>query len=69
LFAARHWVDTIDPDELTPDSLAQRISDLFERPIVNNPNDPPNLHGAAAAANLTLSVLASKNDQVLTQCV
>jgi predicted glycosyltransferase len=66
LFADKHWVDMIDPADLTPKKLAQRISYHFRHPIEGNPNDPPNLNGAAAAAALTLSVLASKNERVLT---
>jgi predicted glycosyltransferase len=66
LFADKRWVDLIDPDELTPKKLAQRISYHFKHPLESNPNDPPNLNGAAAAAALTLSVLASKNERVLT---
>jgi predicted glycosyltransferase len=65
LFADKHWVDMIDPDELTPKKLAQRISYHFKHPVEGNSNDPPNLNGAAAAAALTLSVLASKNERVL----
>ena len=65
LFADKHWVDMIDPDELTPKKLAQRISYHFKHPVESNQNDPPNLNGAAAAAALTLSVLASKNERVL----
>jgi predicted glycosyltransferase len=66
LFAEKHWVDLIDPDELTPKKLAQRVSYHFKHHFEANPNDPPNLNGAAAAAALTLSVLASKNERVLT---
>ncbi|HKY52713.1 MAG TPA: glycosyltransferase, partial [Anaerolineales bacterium] len=66
LFADKHWVDMIDPDELTPKRLAQRISYHFKHPAETNQNDPPNLNGAAAAAALTLSVLASKNERVLS---
>lgn len=66
LFADRHWVDMIDPDQLTPKKLAQRISYHFKHPVEVNPNDPPNLNGAAAAAALTLSVLASKSERVPT---
>jgi len=69
LFADKHWVDMVDPDELTADNLAQRISDHLSHPIESNPNDLPNLDGAAAAANLALSVLASKNERVPTQLV
>ena len=64
LFAEKHWVDMIDPDELTPKKLAQRISYHFRHPWEGNPSDPPNLNGAVAAAALTLSVLASKNERV-----
>jgi predicted glycosyltransferase len=69
LFSDKHWVDMIDPDELTPDNLAQCISYHLSHPVESNPNDLPNLNGAAAAANLTLSVLASKEEGVLTQLV
>jgi predicted glycosyltransferase len=67
LFADKHWVDMIDPDDLTAKKLAQRISHHFKHPVEgNSQNDPPNLNGAASAAALTLSVLASKNERVLT---
>jgi predicted glycosyltransferase len=66
LFADKQWVDMIDPDGLTPKKLAQRVSYHFKHPVEPNPNDPPNLNGASAAAALTLSVLASKNERVLT---
>ena len=69
LFAERHWVDMIDPDELTADNLAERISGHLKHPVASNSSDLPNLNGAAAAAKLTLSVLASKNDQILTPLV
>jgi predicted glycosyltransferase len=64
LFAERHWVDMIDPDELTPEVLAERILYRFQHPIESKPNDLPNLSGASAAAGLTLSVLASKDEPV-----
>jgi predicted glycosyltransferase len=69
LFADKRWVDMIDPDELTPKKLAQRISYHFRHPVESNPNDPPNLNGAAAAAALTLSVLALKNERASTPLV
>jgi len=69
LFARKHWVDMIDPDELTAEVLAQRISYHLRHRNERNPRDLPNLNGAAAAANFTLSVLDSKNEQVLNQPV
>jgi predicted glycosyltransferase len=66
LFARKHWVDMIDPDELTTDNLAQRISHHLRRPSEIHPKDPPNLDGAAAAAQFTLSVLSSNKEQVPT---
>jgi predicted glycosyltransferase len=66
LFADKHWVDIIDPDDLTSKKLAQRISHHFRHPVEANPGDPPNLNGASAAAALTLSVLASKNERVIS---
>ena len=64
LFADKHWVDMIDPDELTSKKLAQRISYHFKHPVDSNQKEPPNLNGAVSAAALTLSVLASKNERV-----
>ena len=64
LFSARHWVDMIDPDELTPESLAQCIIDRLRHPSQSKPSVLPNLNGAAVAAKLTLAVLASKKDSV-----
>ena len=69
LFARKHWVDMIDPDELTPDNFAQRISYHLSHPNESDPKDLPNLNGAAAAANFTLSVLDSKNERIPTQLV
>ncbi len=69
LFADKHWVDMIDPDELTPDILAQQISNHLRHPIESTPKHLPNLHGAAAAAKHTLAVLASKKERALTQLV
>ena len=67
LFSAKHWVDMIDPDELTPQVLAQCILDRLRHPSEGKPNSLPNLNGAAEAAKLTLAVLASKKDHVPTQ--
>jgi predicted glycosyltransferase len=58
LFAEKGWVDMIDPDEVTPDNLAERISHHLSHPSESDPDHLPNLDGAAAAARLTLSVLA-----------
>ena len=66
LFAEKRWVDMIDPDEVTPDTLADRISCHLSHPIESEPEELPNLEGAASAAKLTLSALASKNEQIPT---
>lgn len=66
LFAEKHWVDMMDPDEVTPDDLAERICYHLSHPFESNPDELPNLEGAAGAAKLTLSVLASKNEQIPT---
>jgi predicted glycosyltransferase len=67
LFAERHWVDMIDPDELTPDNLAQRISSHLLHPNASKPSALPNLSGAAVAAKHTLAVLASKKERAEKQ--
>jgi predicted glycosyltransferase len=69
LFSEKRWVDMIDPDELTPDNLAQCISSHLRHPNGSKPSTLPNLNGAAVAAQHTLAVLASKKDRVHTQPV
>jgi predicted glycosyltransferase len=64
LFAEKHWVDMIDPDELTPETLAACISSHLRHPNGLKPTALPNLSGAAVAAKHTLAVLASKKDRV-----
>jgi len=65
LFSERYWVDMIDPDILTPDNLARSIISHFRHPVVSNPDDLPDLHGAVAAANATLAVLNSHKERVM----
>lgn len=67
LFSEKRWVDMIDPDDLTPDNLAQSISSHLMHPNGSKPSTLPNLSGAAVAAKHTLAVLASKKDRVPTQ--
>lgn len=67
LFSAKHWVDMIDPDELTPENLAECISSHLKHPNAIKPGTLPNLSGAAVAAKHTLAVLAPKKDRVPTQ--
>jgi predicted glycosyltransferase len=67
LFTAKHWVDMIDPDELTPENLAECISSHLKYPNGSKPSALPNLSGAAVAARHTLAVLAPKKDKVHTQ--
>ena len=67
LFSEKHWVDMIDPDELSPENLAERISTHLRHPNAIKPSTLPNLGGAAVAAKHTLAVLASKKDRVPTQ--
>jgi predicted glycosyltransferase len=67
LFAERHWVDMIDPDELTSENLARCISVHLMHPNASKPSALPNLSGAAVAAKHTLAILASKKQQVPPQ--
>lgn len=66
LFAEKRWVDMIDPDDLTPEILAERICRHLSQPSESDPKELPNLDGAASAAKLTLSVLASQSEQIPT---
>jgi predicted glycosyltransferase len=67
LFSEKRWVDMIDPDELTPEKLAQCISSHLMHPDGSKPGTLPNLSGAAVAARHTLAVLAPKKERVPTQ--
>jgi predicted glycosyltransferase len=67
LFAAKQWVDMIDPDEVTPENLAECISTHLRSPTARKPSTLPNLSGAAVAAKHTLAVLAPKKDRIPTQ--
>lgn len=67
LFSERQWVDMIDPDDLTPDTLSQSIISHLSHPIKRIPDNPPNLNGAAVAAYLTLDVLAQVNTPIVSQ--
>lgn len=69
LFSEKHWVDMIDPEELTPEKLAESISTHLRYPNGTKPSTLPNLSGAAVAAKHTLAVLASKKDRVHTPLV
>jgi predicted glycosyltransferase len=69
LFTEKHWVDMIDPDELTPDNLAQCIALHLKHPNMIKPSALPNLSGAAVAAKHALAVLASKKDRAHSQPV
>ena len=64
LFAEKRWVDMMDPDEVTPENLAGRITYHLNHPFERDPDNLPHLDGAATAAKLTLSALASKNEQI-----
>ena len=67
LFAEKHWVDMIDPDELTPETMAKCISSHLKHPTGSKPSTLPNLSGAAVAAKHTLAVLALKKERAHTQ--
>ena len=67
LFAEKKWVDMIDPDDLTPEILAECISSHLKHPNGSKPSALPNLGGAAVAAKHTLAVLAPKKDKAHTQ--
>jgi predicted glycosyltransferase len=69
LFAEKQWVGMIDPDELTPEVLAEFISSQLKHPNAVKPSTLPNLSGAAVAAKHALAVLAPKKERVDTQPV
>lgn len=57
LFAARQWVEEIDPDYLTPDRLSQSVLTVFSRPQEGRIENQPDLRGVLVAANELLSFL------------
>lgn len=57
LFAARRWVDYIDPDDLTPERLGQKILSRWHRSIELRPYLRPDLRGVTLAANQILALL------------
>lgn len=64
LFAARHWVDTIDPDEVNPDNLSQLIR-LRLRCAPDGQSHPrPDLHGVDVAANQIMALLTQEREKV-----
>jgi predicted glycosyltransferase len=67
LFAEKRWANMIDPDELTPETLAQSITTHLMHPNGSKPSTLPNLSGAAVAAKHTLAVLASHKDRARTE--
>ncbi len=63
LFAARHWVDEVDPDVLTPARLAERILHLLahptEWPVINRPD----LHGLTVTVYQLLGMLSNHPEE------
>ncbi len=57
LFTARHWVDAIDPDDLTPANLSQMVLSMLNRPCKVQPFTRPDLYGVDVAANHILAML------------
>jgi len=60
LFSARHWVDMIDPDDLTPEALSRKIASLLRRTFTIQPYTRPDLHGVTVAANQIMALLSEK---------
>lgn len=57
LFAARQWVEEIDPDYLTSRKLIQSILTILSKPQESKPDNRPDLQGVMVAANQLLSLL------------
>jgi predicted glycosyltransferase len=66
LFAARGWIDMLDPDDLHAERLAQMVSkNLSLGPYISAPSKP-NLAGVQCAADALLSMLATPTLQFST---
>jgi predicted glycosyltransferase len=57
LFSARQWVDAAEPD-ISPEHLAEMITDRLGREPIIHPLNRPNLLGVSVAANQILSLLS-----------
>ncbi len=62
LFASRRWVDTIDPDDLTPDSLSKKINYRLGRAFSIQPYTRPDLHGVTVAANQIIALMTPESE-------
>ncbi len=63
LFAARHWVDTIDPDDLNAVNLSQMIASRLGRTFKVQPFTRPDLHGVDVAANQIMALLSQESEK------
>jgi predicted glycosyltransferase len=59
LFAARHWVDEVDPDILSGEVLAERILDRMYRKVDWAGENRPDMRGLFMAAYELLAMLAT----------
>jgi len=59
LFAARGWVEMIDPVELSGERVAAAVIEALARRDQTHPEDRPNLQGLTAAVDHLLSLLVS----------
>jgi len=57
LFAARHWVEGVDPDNLSPELLADRILDCLNYPPAWSTRNRPDLHGLLVTVYQLLALL------------
>lgn len=66
LFAARRWVDTIMPEELTPDFLRHKVIGQLKGSLrgAYAPITRPDLHGVMVAANQILALLLPNQEKV-----
>jgi predicted glycosyltransferase len=60
LFAARSWVDMIDPDDLTAEALSHKILSRLKRVFTIQPYTRPDLHGVTVAANQIAALMSEK---------
>jgi predicted glycosyltransferase len=63
LFAARGWVEMIDPDDLDIDNVAAQVCGALARGPRTNAPFRPDMGGLAAAAELLLDLMQSQPDQ------
>lgn len=64
LFSSRRWIESLDPDDLSPDRLSDRIKACLRCPPTWPAHNRPDLHGLVVAAYQLLALLYSESELI-----